>query len=657
MTTKNYSDALVSMDKIKNKTPEIERAYQRVSYLRGLELMKQLKYEEAIQAFDLSWKYRMYNSEISADRLYWKAEANYRLGKLDESITQFKTFLVSPGAGTSEYFQQAYYNIGYANFDQDKYDEASDWFRKYVNQANNKDQFVSDAYNRIGDCFFLSREYSKASEFYAKAISSKSWDADYALFQQAFCMGLLNQSNEKVSLLKQLTTNFPKSDYTDDALYELANANVKLNNQRKAVELYKELANNHSNSSYAAKSLVQLGLMNYNLKEYNDAISYYKKVINLYPRSEESKSALIGLKNIYVDLNRVDEYFDFAESAGNGSFMRSSEKDSLSYISAERMYMSGETQKGVKAFDMYLANYPNGMFRLNAQYYKADADLNQQNFDAALYGFEQVVNQPDNLFTEKALLAASQLNFRLKNYSKSKEQYKRLLNIAEITENINVAKVGYMRSVFNLSEYENSILASNEVIEMPKIQEEMIREARYKRAISYLRLTKKNEALKDFKLLANEVQSIEGAEAKFRIAEIYYSQKNFDESENEINDFIEMNSPHHYWLAESFLLLSDVFIKKNDEFQARYTLQSILDNYGRNDDGIVERAKQKLDSLIQSERTTASNKTDKDIKLQFEGTDSIQNKKLFDENTVKSDSLGMDEERMMLQEMLEKEIE
>ncbi|NOU60900.1 tetratricopeptide repeat protein [Marinifilum caeruleilacunae] len=659
MTTKNYSDALASMDKIRNKTPEIEKAYQRVSFLRGLELMKQLKYEEAIQAFDLSWKYRMYNSNISAERLYWKAEANYRLGNLNEAISQFKTFLVSPGSGTSEYFGQAYYNIAYANFDQDKYDEASDWFRKYVNQANEKDEFVSDAFNRIGDCFFLDRNYNKAAEFYAKAARIDSWDADYALYQQAFCMGLLNQPNEKARLLEQVKSKYPKSDYSDDALFELAQAKVKMDQQREAAGLYHELVKNHPNSSFAAKALVQLGLMNYNLKEYEKAIINYKAVITDYPQSQEKQGALIGLKNVYVDLNRVNEYFAFVESAGSGTVLRRSEKDSLSYISAERLYMSGKTEQGITAFESYLSNYPYGMFRLNAQYYKADAALNQKDYETALVGFEEVVDQPDNLFTEKALLAASQLNYRNENYDRAKGQYQRLTQRAEIPENRNVAKVGYMRCVYHLNEFENVIPAATEVLEMPKIQEEMIREATYKRAKSYLSLAKNSEALIDLKSLSNEVQSVEGAEAKFRIAEVYFAQSKFNEAENEINQFIEMNSPHHYWLAESFLLLSDVFLKKNDEFQAKYTLQSIVDNYGSKEDGILERAQQKLNVLLKAEKQKEQEIANQAVELQFEGSDSIQNKKLFEEKAAKSDSLGLDEERLMLQEMLdeEKEIE
>jgi len=153
------------------------------------------------------------------------------------------------------------------------------------------------------------------------------------------------------------------------------------------------------------------------------AIESYKEVVLKYPQSEEKKSAFTGLKNVYVDMNNVNEYFAFAESFKGGGVIRSSEKDSLSYISAERLYMSGETERGINALGDYLSQFPDGMFRLNAQFYKADAALNQDKLDEALLGFEQVLNQPNNLFTEKALVAASQLIIAKRILSNQKHNF------------------------------------------------------------------------------------------------------------------------------------------------------------------------------------------------------------------------------------------
>lgn len=655
MTTKNYGDALLSMNRIVNKTPEIEKAYQRVSWLRGLELMKQLNYTVAIESFDASLQYRIYNSQIAAECVYWKAEAYYRMGDYSKAISLYNEFIVSPGSGNSDYYQRAYYNIAYANFEEDHYEKASDWFRKFINQADSKSSYYADACNRIGDCFFLNRDYKTASVYYQKAVAANNWDTDYALYQQALSVGLLGDSNEEIRLLGQIRSSFPESEYLDDALFELAKARVKLDDQATAVDIYKELIAQFPTSSYAPKSLLQLGQLNYNAKEYQKAINAYKQVVISYPQSEEKKSAFVGLKNVYVDQNNVDDYFDFAESFEGAGVVRNSEKDSLSYISAERMYLSGQTEKGSLALREYLSDFPQGMFRLNAQFYKADAALNQQKYDEALSAYEQVLNQPNNLFTEKALLASSQLNYRNKNYEKAKTQFHRLIQVAEIPENVKVAKIGYMRSLYSLKEYEKTIQSVADVLSVAKSKEELIREARYKRAKSYLALANSNAAMADLKVLATETQSEEGAEAKYLLAMVYFEQNKYDLAEKEINQFIEMNTPHQYWLAESFLLLSDVFLKKEDAFQARYTLQSIVDNYGVKEDGIVERAQSKLHVLLANEKKAQTKTAPKEVKVQFEGADSIESNKLFDKNLKKAEATELDEERMMLEEMLDKQ--
>ncbi|MFZ2795067.1 MAG: CDC27 family protein, partial [Prolixibacteraceae bacterium] len=54
MVTKNYRDAISSIEKIKVRNPEINQAYQRVTYYRGLELFSNESYEQAISYFDKS---------------------------------------------------------------------------------------------------------------------------------------------------------------------------------------------------------------------------------------------------------------------------------------------------------------------------------------------------------------------------------------------------------------------------------------------------------------------------------------------------------------------------------------------------------------------------------------------------------------------------
>ena len=58
----------------------------------------------------------------------------------------------------------------------------------------------------------------------------------------------------------------------------------------------------------------------------------YKKVVNDYPGTEEARGALKGMKNIYIDKNNVDAYFDYVNKLGDFAKVSAKEQDSLSYI-------------------------------------------------------------------------------------------------------------------------------------------------------------------------------------------------------------------------------------------------------------------------------------------------------------------------------------
>src|SRR5690606_7984641 len=95
------------------------------------------------------------------------------------------------------------------------------------------------------------------------------------------------------------------------------------------------------------------------------------------------------------------------------------------------------------------------------------------------------------------------------------------------------------------------------------------------------------EALTVYRTLAIEHNTIEGSEARFKVASYLFSQKKYEECEKEIIQFLEKSTPHQYWLGKSYILWAQVFIARNELFQARYTLQNVLEHYKIADDGIL----------------------------------------------------------------------
>ncbi len=99
--------------------------------------------------------------------------------------------------------------------------------------------------------------------------------------------------------------------------------------------------------------------------------------------------------------------------------------------------------------------------------------------------------------------------------------------------------------------------------------------------------------------VGHEVNSVEGAESKYMMIEILYERGELDEAEKLVYEFIELNTPHQYWMGMVFLALSDIYIEKGDEFSAINSLQSLIDYYTVPDDGIIANAKQRKAALTE----------------------------------------------------------
>ena len=618
MSTSNYREAMSSIEKIKVKNQSVKKAYQRVAYYRALECFNNLDYRGAIENFDKSLDAGDYNKNYHALALFWKAEALYRTADFNKSISFYSSFLKSGGVFALQEYKTAHYNLAYAYFQVKDYSSASDYFRKYLNVDDDpRSEKVADAYNRLGDCNFLNRDYPQAISAYDKALKMNVYDADYSLFQKAFCMGLQRDMQGKITALNGLIQNYPNSSYQDDALYELGRTYERINQPQMAISNYKNLISKYPQSNLVNKALVQLGLVSYNSNDFKGSVDYYKQVVDRSPNTPETQAALSGMKNSYVEMNDVDSYFAYANKLGTGAQISVNEQDSLSYQSAEKLYMAND-KKARAQFEKYLTQFPNGSFALNSHFYLGQLQYNDGEFDKALAEFEKVIAQPDNDFTEPALLKAAGLYYNEENYKQSLVYFERLEKLSTSGKSLPDALTGMMRCQFKLANYPACIDAATKILAMDKVSDILKRETNYKLAISYYNTGSADKAFPLLTKLSADTNSAEGAEAKFLVAQILFDRQKFKESEKEIMDFIDKNSPHQFWLAKSFLLLSDIYLKNGDEFQAKHTLKSVEENYPDKEDGILEMTRQKLQQIEAREATQTKNQN-KPLEINISG--------------------------------------
>jgi len=298
-------------------------------------------------------------------------------------------------------------------------------------------------------------------------------------------------------------------------------------------------------------------------------------------------------------MNDVESYFAYVKTLAGYGDVNLAEKDSLLYASGENLYITGNCTKASEIFKNYLGEFPNGSFRQNAMFYLAECLKSAGKTDDALNLYVGVAGDPNNQFTEQSLVSAATIYFDKEDYVSSFEYYLKLEKVAGNYENRIIALKGQLRSAYQAGDAQKTIRVADNIDNAVNIPEEFLRESRFMRAKANYSLNNFNEALEDFRRVGTEVTSVEGAESRYRVAELLYKRDNTEESEKVVLDFVERNTPHQYWMARMFLLLADISIKKGDNLQAKATLQSLRDNYSIENDGILDEVKAKLDSMNQ----------------------------------------------------------
>ena len=327
-----------------------------------------------------------------------------------------------------------------------------------------------------------------------------------------------------------------------------------------------------------------------------DAVAAYKRVITTYPGSEEANVAMRDLKSLYVEENQVDSYVEFASQTKGMVTVEVSEHDSLSFTAAEQLYMKGEAQKAREAFDKYLAQFPTGAYALNAHYHLGCIYRQQNNYEKAMAQLRYVAEVRNSRYCEEATRMMADMAYDHKDYRTAFVAYKELRSITSRSDVRLHAQTFGVRAAWNLSEWDFVISEVGNFVTDKKLAPETAVEMRYYRAKACLARNQNNSAKDDLSVLSKDTRTVYGAEAKYLLAQLYYDTGQSEKAEKEVLDYINVSTPHTYWLARSFILLADVYMASGRDVEARQYLLSLRQNYTTKDD-IAKRIEERLAKL------------------------------------------------------------
>lgn len=579
MGTRNYQEALDALEKIKNKTRRIREAYQRTAYLKAVELFNAGRFEESVRYFNLSSHYPE-SPQLTAEAVFWTGEAYYRMGKVREASEAYEEFRLLPASRSSGLHPLALYNLAYIQLRKENFREASVLFRQFLDEDQGKSgRRYTDVLLRTADCYYALRDYDEALRYYEKALeAAEKFEQDYALLQKAVALGIMNRPRDKAAVLDQLIAQFPRSVYLAEALYDAGNTRLRLGETSTAEILLERVVKEFPQSRLRPRALLKLGLLAYNEDDNASALSHYKSVLEQYPGTAEATEALRYVRNIYVEEGRLEDFQAFLARV-KGVTLSESALDSATYQSAENRLLKGDCQGAIEGFTRYITTYPRGPFLLAARYFRGDCLARSGRASEALEDLEFVAFAESNPFTENALFTASSLALQQNNCLRAAPFLEKLAKVAELSENRYYAQRHLMACAYQTGDYARAAQFARPVLEnekTPQADEELAW-----MALGYEALQKGDtaEAEKFFQKTAGRPASYYGPEAKYQLCRLLFLRREYERCEKKILDWANSLSHQRQWLARLYILLGQTYMALGNTFQARATLQSIVDNH------------------------------------------------------------------------------
>ena len=597
LNAKENEEALSRLEAMKKKSAELQTVYNDLLYATGIDNYQKGYYDKAQVYFSKVLNSRQ-SATHKAQACFWMGESAYQMGDhatAGKYLTQFKA--MNAATCLPEY-ALADYDLGYIYYQKPDYDAAETCFRRFIQSANDTQKDLkSDAYIRLGDCFYMERNYTNAINYYDLATRIGKRNADYALYQQGLCYGAKGDVNQKINMLNDLVQTYPSTPYYEQALFEIGNTYLVHGDKRSAIANFNRLIKDRPRSTYTRQAMMKVGMIYYNNNQYDQALTNLKNLVATYPNTDESREALSIIRSIFMEQNKLDEYFGYVNA--NGGQVKVTQQDSLAFANAEIFYLDGRYQQAQTALQYYFDNFSNGAYSLKAHYYALECAEKVGTEDQVVTHLNYILSQPDNDYTDNALLKMARIEYEKGNYQKAGEYYERLSRITEEPLKRLEALEGSMKSNFFLGNYDKAIEMGESLRVSRDLTDEQVNQINHIMGKSYFEKGNYTAAIERLDKSARNDKSVYGAESAYYSAVASLKLKKYDEAENKVFDIADNFSKYDYWVAKSFIALADVYVAKENYFQAKETLRSVIDNYKGND--LKQEARAKLAEVERKE--------------------------------------------------------
>lgn len=599
--TSNYKDALVLFESLASQSENVKKIYPRILYGRAVELVND---QNIVTADELLTKMLQlpYNGSLVQLGYFWKGEIAYRNGNIDDAVNYFVNYLKNPQANGEVNAINAKYNLAYSLLKKENYSAALQYFSQVASSISNRSSALEqDAYIRCADCYFMNKNYRQALSMYENVINLNVKGSDYALYQKAIIAGASNKNSEKIYLLQSLSKQYPSSTLLSEGNLEIANTYLADEKYSEAIVALNFILKDKSATALWPQAYLKMGVANFNLNKNDESLNNFTQLVANYPNSQESDEAIEYIRNIFISNQKPGDFINFMKQSGKP--VTYTEQDSLTYRAAQLKYEAKDFADAKRGYNDYLAQFSDGKYAVEANYFLAEIFINDKDFNSALPFYNAVAAKAPNKFAERSSLQSARIYyFNLKDYPNAEKYFAQLKSLSTQQENKLEAMRGLLRCQYKLQHWKDAVTNAQDLLQEKGIANDDKMMANMAVAKNYQTDNQPDQSVNYYKQVIASGKSELSAEAQYHLAEISFSQNKLPEAEKSAFEVIKKYGSYEYWVTKSYLLLGDVYFKEKDLFNAEATFKSVSEN--ATIDELKKEAQTKLDQVIEVKNAT-----------------------------------------------------
>ena len=496
-----------------------------------------------------------------------------------KSINKIK----QPSADIIAAKQKVLYNMGTQSFANGDYRAAKDYMTQSNATLRNPEAIFwkGESEYRLGD-------FTSAASDYTSYLKNGTNQSNKALAN--YGMGYINFKNKKYAsalnyfnnYIKQCPqgTNADRPNLKADALNRIGDC---LFTQRKFDEANSAYNNSlNTDKSHGDYSLLQMAMISGLKGNYGQKVELLNQLGSTYNNSEYADNALFEQGRAYVLSGNRDKAHETYNSLISKYPNSTNSRRAMNEIGM--LYQeSGQTDLAIQQYTSVVDRYKDTEEAASAleslkQIYNAQGKVNEYAAIAQRAGKSLSPEELDEMTENAAIMATAN-----EDYAKAIEFY-RQIDAQTLSEDMKAkALQNGLDCAQKAGDKQAEVeFASKILTGTSKISPDKISQARLIRAKDYMANGLVDQAIADYKELADDNVTVYGAQGTVELAQYLYDAQQYQEAEARLDKFIDNGTSYPYWLARAFILLSDVYTATGRDIEAQEYLLSLKSNYSEN---------------------------------------------------------------------------